>query len=123
MFIKTFLDVGKGATNALILLRLIQPTDTSKKTLPHRIAVALELYRYVREKLDSLGRSYLMPDIIHFEHLLCKVKRILECKFYSVFRSPFFLLNLPKSKSKAKAKAKGKAKTAPSDLSASDDSD
>ncbi len=105
VFITHFLAVSKGAANALIHLRVledIKAVNAVRKsnslpmmspTSPERVASVCALYRYVRAKLDNCGKSHLLPNIVHFEHLLCKVVRIIGSKgvkSYIVFKSPSF---------------------------------
>ncbi len=99
-----FLKVSKGALKALIHLRVLEDLKVvnarrTEKGLskevqasPGRVATVSLLYRYVQSKLHSCGKALLLPDILHFEHLLCKVIRIAtKCPHsYLVFHSSFF---------------------------------
>lgn len=79
-FIEAFLQVNKGAASGLAHLGLLETLKSTSPTVlctDDRISVTLQLYQYLRQHLDQHQLSSLMPDIIHFEHLLCKVSRIL----------------------------------------------
>ncbi|KLO03933.1 hypothetical protein SCHPADRAFT_948163 [Schizopora paradoxa] len=83
-FLRFFLDVGKGAYNGFRDLKLEQPVNeetgayrtTKEFALNARVKTAKTLYDYVRSKLASLDKLYLLPDMLHFEHLLCKICRL-----------------------------------------------
>lgn len=49
-----------------------------RKTDASRATQVKKFYDYTRWKLGAKGKLHLLPDMFHFEHLLCKVKRVLE---------------------------------------------
>ena len=85
-FLRFFLETKKGAYDGLVALNLVQPA--SKKAGPFRsgeadpidaqVDTAKSLYNYIRTKLSSVHKQYLLPDMIHFEHLLCKILRLVS---------------------------------------------
>lgn len=88
-FVTDFLTANKGAVGGLVVLKVLEDVtpakEKGKKTKqapkhlhvsPACMASTLQLYRYVKGRLQTLGLSHLLPDIIHFEHLLCKVLRV-----------------------------------------------
>lgn len=84
VFVKHFLDANLGAANGLAMLNVVNklPKKASKTatTTEYRVSQALELYRYIQSRLHSFNCSSLLPDIIHYEHLLCKVLRAATAK-------------------------------------------
>ena len=78
-----------------------------------RVAKVKNLYEYVRAKLRDLNKSHLLPDMFHFEHLLCKVKRVMTKgpTRYKTFDAFLPLLEkLKKLKADRRPPRKGKTK-------------
>lgn len=114
-FCKLFISAGSGAFDGIVHLRILDPfKDVNaarvasglprlpRNASPECIEKVCELYRYVQNKLEGMGRSRLLPDIIHFEHLLCKVLRISRLELYNLFRSSSFRPIPIKNKKKGK---------------------
>ena len=81
-FIIAFLKMDKGALAALLLLDLPlhgKSNEGSKEEKEYRLKenarIILQLYNRVKELLSQHNLLFLLPDIIHFEHLLCKISR------------------------------------------------
>lgn len=79
---------------------------------PIRVSKAKLLYEYVRWKLGDIKKLHLLPDMFHFEHLLCKVKRVLTYgphayTTFEAFQGNFrFMLELSKQRRAQKEAAK-----------------
>ena len=73
-FITQFLGNKQGATGGLLYLGLFDAL-VGKKEKAER---TLLTYRYVKRKLAGVNLQYLLPDILHWEHLLCKIKRVID---------------------------------------------
>lgn len=117
-FFGMMLKTGAGASDALQLLGVLdkvsvvnaarkkrgQPALTGAD--PSRVETAKKLYAYVLSSLHRLGKSHLLPDKFHYEHLLCKVKRVITMGplQYQVFAH--FFCNLPKGDPRLKLKKK-----------------
>lgn len=89
-FIKVFLSANRGAASGLAKLQVLEgvnSTSPSKLCTERRCHITMELYRRTKRKLHAAGCGHLMPDIIHFEHLLCKIVRTMEKgpQSYSLF--------------------------------------
>ena len=88
-FVASFLRAEKGAALALQKLGVLKEKEAwSSKVSPERVKLVVDLYRYVKWKLASTNDHALLPDIIRFEHLLCKILRVIDGKLsvYTIFR-------------------------------------
>ncbi|KLO05202.1 hypothetical protein SCHPADRAFT_1003018 [Schizopora paradoxa] len=107
-FFKTMLKAGAGAADGLQLLGVLDNLEVVNAARreqgqplmrgpdPSRVDAATKLYNYLRSTLHGMDKSHLLPDKFHYEHLLCKVKRVITKApvQYQVF-APFFG-NIPK---------------------------
>lgn len=78
-FIRHFLVINLGANMALHSMKYVLRLSTVQPQMlasEDRVQAVLLLYHYIRDKLKDSGEEDLMPDVIHFEHLLCKVQRL-----------------------------------------------
>ena len=84
-FFPLLIDLDLGALKALKDLGLCDkekppkdaPKEQKKKWLDDQVKVISQLHHQIKEALREINLEYLIPDIIHFEHLLCKVCRVL----------------------------------------------
>lgn len=77
-FVEAFLKMHRGAAMGLQRLSILPVLIKSptKSELPGRAETTLLFYRHLCNILHKKGLDHLMPDILHYEHLLCKVLRV-----------------------------------------------
>lgn len=94
-FTKLFLGINKGATAGLNRLGVFPHDDQRNHTAPERIESTLQVYHFVRQQLLQQHLDYLMPDIVCYEHTLCKVSRVLGQAPHSYSLYKRYLVNAP----------------------------
>lgn len=109
-----------GSAEGLQILGVVDDIATDRarsgafrmqKTDKLRVAKVKKLHQYIRNKLKSKNKSRLMPDMFHFEHLLCKVKRVIDkgpkaYRTFAAFEANFERMKAMKAKVRAAKKAK-----------------
>ena len=93
-FTEFFLCINRGAAAGLARLGVLPSVPSTihakgKCASDERVNATIQLYNYLRQELLRLDLEHLMPDIVTYEHTLCKLARILGTqspRSYSLYR-------------------------------------